>query len=115
MQFCHYHLVPLFDVSLTAPDTHVGESLTLRCSVNISRQLISLMKFVWSTEGHMLLRTDGVTVGSIDDLEVYESTYTIPQLSTNDQYKVYQCEVVIEIIPPVSSSSNTTLKVIGKY
>jgi len=73
------------------------------------------MKFVWSTDGRMILRTDGESIGSTGDLEIYESSYTIPKLSTDDYLKVYKCDVVINIIPPVSSSSIATLNVVGKY
>jgi len=42
---------------------------------------------------------------------MYTSTYTIPQLSTTDDDRVYQCEVVINTSPSVMATGSATLDV----
>ena len=92
----------------------VSKPLTLECSVNVSRYATDIISFVWSTESRTLSVRDGVTIGYFEDNHVvYASTYTIPQLSTTDDGRVYQCEVVINTSPLISSSSNVTLDVTG--
>ncbi|XP_065907794.1 cell adhesion molecule DSCAM-like isoform X2 [Dysidea avara] len=105
--------VPIFNVIMDTPSTQmVSKPLTLECSVNVSRYATDIISFVWSTESRTLSVRDGVTIGYFEDNHVvYASTYTIPQLSTTDDGRVYQCEVVINTSPLISSSSNVTLDV----
>ena len=45
---------------------------------------------------------------------VYTNSYTISQLSTTDDDRVIQCEVVINTSPSVMAGNSVSLNVIGK-
>ena len=110
-------LVPISDVDVTAPDAQiVGQSLTLECSITTVRGITSRVDIVWSSDdGLQLKRTEGVSVNySMNNLVVYTDRYSISQLSTDDENRAYQCEVVINSDPLSSASGNVTLNVTGK-
>ena len=88
----------------------VGQSLTLQCRVTTVTGISSTMNIIWSSCGKTLSNTT-IRGGST----VNRNSYTIRQLSTTDEGKVYQCEVVINTNPPVMATGNTTLHVTGNY
>ena len=61
-----------------------------------------------------LNRTNGTTATTMNNSLVYTDSYTISQLSTTDNGRVIQCEVVINASPPVMASDNITLDVTGE-
>jgi len=69
------------------------------------------MNIAWTSCGKRLLNKV-VQVGS--DAYEFRYSYTISQLKTTDEGKVYQCEVVINTTPPVMASGSITLDVTGK-
>ena len=109
-------LVPTPTVSVTAPNTQtVGQSLTLQCEVTTVRGITSTVDIVWSSGGTELQRMNGVSSTTMDNSLVYTDSYTISQLSTTDEGRVIQCEVVINASPPVMASNSITLDVTGEY
>ena len=62
-----------------------------------------------------LKRTNGTTATPMDNSLVYTDSYTISQLSTTDEGRVIQCEVVINASPPIMSNDSITLDVTGEY
>ena len=46
---------------------------------------------------------------------LFTDTYIIPQLSTADENKEYQCEVFIDTESPVIATGNVILNVTGKH
>ena len=101
-------------VNVTAPNTQtVGQSLTLQCEVTTVRGITSRVDIVWSSGGTELQRMNNVSSTTMDNSLVYTDSYTISQLSTTDEGRVIQCEVVINASPPVMASVNTTLDVTG--
>ena len=108
------NLVPSPTVSVTAPNNQtVGESLTLQCEVTTVRGINGTVDIVWSDNNVALERTNDTTATLVNSLLVYNNSYTIPQLSTNDDGRVIQCEVVINTSPSVMASGSTTLDVTG--
>ena len=92
----------------------VGQSLTLECSVTTVRGITSRVDIVWNRSDQMLITVSGVNISfSSNNITIYSSSYTIPQLSTTDDGRVYQCEAVINTSPSISVSSNITLLNIG--
>ncbi|XP_065915772.1 hemicentin-1-like [Dysidea avara] len=88
----------------------VGQSLTLECSVTTVRGITSRVDIVWNRSDQMLITVSGVNISfSSNNITIYSSSYTIPQLSTTDDGRVYQCEAVINTSPSISVSSNITL------
>ena len=100
---------------MTAPNTQtVGQSLTLQCEVTTVRGITSRVDIVWSSDDTQLERMNNVSSTIMDNSLVYTDSYTISQLSTTDEGRVIQCEVVINVSPSVMASDNITLDVTGK-
>ena len=92
----------------------VGQSLTLECSVTTVRGITSRVDIVWSSDGSVINTINGVNISmSRGSTAEYSATYTIPLLSTTNDGRTYQCEVVINTSPPISNSSNITLDTTG--
>ena len=100
---------------MTAPNIQtVGQSLTLQCEVTTVRGISSRVDIVWSSDGTVLRRINDTTATAMDNSLVYTDSYTILPLSTTDDGRVIQCEVVINASPSVMASDIITLDVTGK-
>ena len=114
---CIYVLVSVHNpiVTVTASNTQtVGQSLTLQCEVTTVRGITSRVDIVWSSNGTELERMNNVSSTTTGNSLVYTDSYTISQLSTTNDGRVIQCEVVINTSPPVITSDSITLDVMGK-
>ena len=101
---------------MTALNTQtVGQSLTLQCEVTTVRGITSRVDIVWSSGGTELERTNDVSSTTMGNSLVYTDSYTISQLSTTDEGRVIQCEVVINASPSIMASDNIILIVTGEY
>ena len=102
---------------MTARNTQtVGQSLTLQCNVTTVRGITSRVGIVWSnSNGGTVLRTMNVSSTTMGNSLVYTDSYTISQLSTTDDGRMIQCEVVINASPSVMASNNITLDVNGMH
>ena len=110
-----FYVVPTPTVSVTAPNTQtVGQSLTLQCEVTAVRGITSRVDIVWSSGGTELQRMN-VSSTTMGNSLVYTDSYTISQLSTDDEGRMIQCEVVINASPSVMASDSITLDVTGEY
>ena len=108
--------VSTLNVSVTILNAQtVGQSLTLECEVTTVRGITSRVDIVWSSDGTELERMNNVSSTTMDNLLVYTHSYTISQLSTTDDSRVIQCEVVININPPIIAANNVTLNATGEY
>ena len=92
----------------------VGQSLTLQCEVTTVRGITSRVDIVWSSGGTELRRMNDVSSTMMGISLVYTDSYTISQLSTTDEGRVIQCEVVINASPSVMASDGITLDVTGE-
>ena len=109
-------LVPTPNVNVIAPSTQtVGQSITLQCEVTTVRGITSRMDIVWSSNGMELDRTDNITATTMDNSLAYTDSYTMLQLSTDDEGRDYWCEVVIHSSPTITNNASVTLDVTGKY
>ena len=61
-----------------------------------------------------LERMNNVSSTTINNSLVYTDSYTISQLSTIDDGRVIQCEVVINASPTVMATDSITLNVTGE-
>ena len=104
-------------MTVNAPSIQtVGQSLKLECNVTTVRDITSQVDIMWSSNNVPLKRIMGVTPNStINNSEVYEYTYHIPLLSTNDDGRVIECEIIIMTTPLIVATNNITLDVIGKF
>ena len=102
-------LVPLPTITVTYPNTPtVGRSLRLNCRVTTVTGITSTITVRWTSCGRTLLTTN-IAQGTSTVF------YDISQLTTDDQGKVYHCEVAINTSPTVTASSHITLSVNGKW
>ena len=110
-------LVPAPSVTINASSNQtVGKSLTLESSITTVRGITSRVDIVWSSNGVELRGIMGATANSTNDNgEVYEYTYDIPLLSTSDDGRIIECEIIIMTTPSIVAISNVTLDVTGKY
>ena len=92
----------------------MGQSLALQCEVTTVRGITSSVDIVWSSGGAELKRMNNVTSTMMDSSLVYTDSYTISQLSTTDEGRVIQCEVVINTSPSVNANDTIILDVNGK-
>ena len=94
----------------------MGQSLTLQCEVTTVRGITSRVDIVWSSNGTVLRRMNDTTATTMDNSLVYTDSYNISQLSTTDEGRMIQCEVVINTSPSVIMATNSiTLDVTGEY
>ena len=70
---------------------------------------------MWSSDGTELERMNNVSLTTMDNSLVHTDSYTTSQLSTTDDGRVIQCEVVINTSPSVVASDSITLDVTGEY
>ena len=108
--------MPIPAVTVTAPKTQIdGLPSILECSVTTLRGITGKVDIIWRRDGTELERMVGVSVSSIAvHSAMYIDTYTISQLNTTDDGREYQCEVVINISPPVIAVGRVILNVLGK-
>ena len=100
---------------MTAPSNQtVGQSLTLQCDVTAVRGITSTVDIVWSSGGAELQRMNNVSSTMMNNSLVYTNSYTISQLSTDDQGTVYWCRSEINSIPVVAGNDSIALNVTGK-
>ena len=110
-------LVPTPKMMITAADTQiVGESLELTCRGSIDRGVTSEVDIIWISDGSELNRTNGIDLTLFENSTslMYMNTYTIAELSTSDNYKIYYCELVINSPSPVVTNSSILLNVTSK-
>ena len=116
----HYYVfctaVPMSSVSINILNNQtVGQSLTLESTVTTVRGITSRVDVVWSSDGLMLKRIEGINHTSTSNNSViYTDTYTIPQLNTSDEGRNIQCFAFINAISSVTASDSITLNVTGK-
>ena len=100
---------------MTAPNTQtVNQSLTLRCEVTAVRGITSQVYIFWSSGGVVLKRRIDISLTTMNYSLLYTDSYTIPRLSTTDDGRVIQCEVVINSSTLVMATDSITLDVTGE-
>ena len=109
-----YISVPTPIVNVTAMVTQtVGQALILKCQATIVSSITSRVDIVWNSNSKVLRRINSITPIILNSSLLYRDSYTISQLSTTDDGRVIQCEVVINTSPPVMATDSITLDVIG--
>ena len=112
-----YVTVPTPSLIVTTPKNQpVGQSLKLKCNITAVRGITSRVDIIWSSDGLELQRTKKVNVTSMTSYSVlYTDSYNIPQLSTADEDKTYECTILVISTLPVMATNNVTLNVTGTY
>ena len=109
-------VVPKPSIRIIAPKNQtVGQPLTLESTITTIRGITSRVDIVWSSNGSELKRIEGLNYSSIaNDSVIYTEFYTIPQLSTLDEGRIFMCDVLINTTSPVMATDSVTLNVTGK-
>ena len=111
-----FYLVPSTYV-LNVNSSHiqiVGQSVTLECILTTVQGITSAVNFVWRTNGAVLKEEEKLNTSyTTESLNAYSSTYTISPLSTADNDRIYQCDILISSSPPVTATGSVTLDVTG--
>ena len=106
-----------FRINVTASGVQqVGNTLMLDCTVtDLLADIINLLEIVWTdnNDNNTVLRRTNVTSTMPGNLPVYTDSYTIMQLTTNDEGRMIQC-TANSIDSPVMESGNIILEVSGK-
>ena len=91
----------------------VGQSLTLLCKISTVRGVTSGVNILWRIDGKVSREINFTTAIMLNNSQVYTDSYTITQLSTTDNGKVYQCIAVITSSTLLMANDSVTLDVIG--
>ena len=80
------------------------------------RGITSRVDIVWSSNGVELKRISNANISlTINDSELYEDTFNTPLLSTSDDGRLFQCEMIITTGSSITiAASNITLNPTGK-
>ena len=72
------------------------------------------MDIEWNIGNTILQRIEGVNVTfTANDFVIYGNNYTILQVSTSDDGRIYQCKVIINTSPKLIHIENITLDLTG--
>lgn len=108
-------LVPKVNV-VSIGNQVVGNPLSLTCKVTTVRDTNGSIDIIWMRDGTEILRDNNKEGHPINDkVMLYTSYYNITQLQMIDDDTTYNCQAVINTSPPVNSTGNHTLKVIGGF
>ena len=101
-------------VSVTSLSSQqVGQPLALQCNATTVRGINSTVDIVWTSNSMIIKRINDVMPTTMTTSQVYMDSYIISQLSTDDDGKIYQCEVVINSTPSVAATNDIVLDVIS--
>ena len=94
----------------------MSQPLTLECTIVTVRGITSRVNIVWSSDGTEFKRIEGLNNSStVNDSVIYTEFYTIPQLSTLDEGRIFMCDVLINTTSPVMATDSVILNVTGKF
>ena len=115
IHYCLYiTLVPTTINLIESSNMMVGEQLTLQCVVDTVENITSRVDIVWRRDGTQLERTNNVTGNIMNGSVVYSDLYMFGSLATSDNGTIVECEVVINVEPPVRNTATTVIVVFGK-
>ena len=108
-------LVPT-TVNLIGPNNvTVGQNLTLQCVASTVENIMSRVDIVWRRDGTQLERINNITGNIMSGYVVYSDFYMFGSLAISDNGTVVECEVVINVEPPVINTATTVINMFGKY
>ena len=94
----------------------VDQPLILQCTATIVRGITSTVDIIWTTGDTQVRRVNNVTASSnINSTSVYNDSFIIPLLDISDIGSVYQCEVLINSLPPITAKTDFIIPIPGMY
>ena len=80
------------------------------------RGITSRVDIVWTNDDVELDRTENISIAfRTDNMMKYKNMYTITLLKDTDINRTYQCEMLINSVPPVLVNDAVTLDVTSKH
>jgi len=101
-------------VDVTTTDVPaIDQQLTLTCSATTTvRGDTNRVDITWKSGKTQVRRRSNVLASSIGTLSVYTDSYTVTSsLSVDDIGDSYQCEVVINTVPVITTTSSITIPI----
>ena len=94
----------------------VDQPLILQCTATIVSGITSTVDIIWTTRDTQVRRVNNVTASSnINSTSVYNDLFIIPLLDISDIGSVYQCEVLINSLPPITAKTDFNIPIPGMY
>ena len=108
---------PIIFVELMATtNPAVDQPLILQCIATVVRGITSTVDIIWTTGDTQVRRVNNVTASSnINSTSVYNDLFIIPLLDISNIGSVYQCEVLINSLPPITAKTDFIIPIPGMY
>ena len=108
-----YILVPRPNVLIkTSGEQGVGQSLELECNVQGLIDADTTVNITWTVGDNEVRRIENIPEYLLKD---YSDFFTIPLLSRNEDNNIYQCKVITNTSPLVTTIGDFELTVICKF
>ena len=92
----------------------IYQPLTLQCTTTIVRGITSTVDIIWTTGDTQVRRVTNVTASSsINSTSVYNDLFITPSLNISDIGSVYQCEVLVNSILPITNKTDFVIPIPG--
>ena len=89
---------------------------TLQCNAIIEEDIVSRVDIIWTTGDTQVRRVNNITSNiNINSTFVYNDSFVIPSLNISDIGSVYQCEVLINSIIPITANADFIIPIPGTY
>ena len=92
----------------------MGQSLKLECSGTTVRGVTTRVDMVFRSGGSNIYSSRMTATITMNNLLVYNNSYTISQLSTTDDGAMYECRLIIRVDPVLRVVDSISLDVTGK-
>ena len=111
-----FHIVPSPTINISVPNNlTTGQPTTLDCTAVTVNGITSRVDIVWYDGTTQLRRVNNVTADIINSTAaVYRNLFNISSLTRYHDGRVYQCQVIINSEPPITSLSSIRLNVTCK-
>ena len=105
-----YDYFPPPFVTINAQD--VGQTLILECEIEAVKDIDGTADIIWTTGYTEVRRVENIPACLLSN---YSDFFTTPVLSRSDNYREYQCEVIINISPSIRGNGSIRLNVTRKF
>ena len=92
----------------------INQPLTLQCIATTVMGITSTVDIIWTTGDTQVRRVNNVKPsGNINSTSVYNDSFIIPLLNISDIGSVYQCELLINSVVPITAKTNYAISLPG--
>ena len=94
----------------------IYQPLILQCTATTVRGITSTVDIIWTTGNTQVRRVNNVTASSnINSSSIYNDSFIIPSLNLSDIGSVYECEVLINSVLPITDKTDFIVPIPGTY